>query len=117
MKQSKYRTQFLSIFIFSIFFCVSSAFAEPDFDIELPAAETPSITAVAGEEPIYLAPYIRYAHNLDAKDAKSALAQRSQFLPYDVLALKKELGTYWFLISFDEIKRSEERRVGKECGS
>ncbi len=104
MKQSKYRTQFLSIFIFSIFFCVSSAFAEPDFDIELPAAETPSITAVAGEEPIYLAPYIRYAHNLDAKDAKSALAQRSQFSPYDVLALKKELGTYWFLISFDEIK-------------
>ena len=104
MKQSKYRTQFLSIFIFSIFFCVSSAFAEPDFDIELPAAETPSITAVAGEEPIYLAPYIRYAHNLDAKDAKSALGQRSQFSPYDVLALKKELGTYWFLISFDEIK-------------
>ena len=104
MKQSKYRTQFLSIFIFSIFFCVSSAFAEPDFDIELPAAETPSITAVAGEEPIYLAPYIRYAHNLDAKDAKSALAQRCQFSPYDVLALKKELGTYWFLISFDEIK-------------
>lgn len=104
MKQSKYRAQFfLSIFIFSIFFCVSSAFAEPGFDIELPAAETPSITAVAGEEPIYLAPYIRYAHNLDAKDAKSALAQRSQFLPYDVLALKKELGTYWFLISFDEI--------------
>lgn len=104
MKQSKYRAQFfLSIFIFSIFFCVSSAFADPGFDIELPAAETPSITAVAGEEPIYLAPYIRYAHNLDAKDAKSALAQRSQFLPYDVLALKKELGTYWFLISFDEI--------------
>ncbi len=81
MKQSKYRTQFLSIFIFSIFFCVSSAFAEPDFDIELPAAETPSITAVAGEEPIYLAPYIRMRIISTQKTQKAPWGREVNFRP------------------------------------
>lgn len=100
MKPQKYIIRFLLFFV-CVFF-VSSAFAAPD--IELPQTEIPSIVAAAPEEPVYLAPYIRYAYNLDAKDAKSALAQKSEFLPYDVLALKKEAGTYWFLISFDKIK-------------
>ncbi len=101
MKPQKYIVQFLSVFVFICSF-ICSAFAAPD--IELPQEEILSIVAVAPEEPVYLAPYIRYAYNLDAKDAKSALAQKSEFLPYDVLALKKEPGTYWFLISFDKIK-------------
>lgn len=103
MKPQKYIIQFLSLFVFVCVFLTAPVFAEPS-DIELPPTETPSLRAVASEEPVFLAPYIRYAYNLDAKDAKSALAQKSEFLPYDVLALKQKVGTYWFLISFDKIK-------------
>lgn len=103
MKPRKYIIQFFHCIVFACIFLISPALAEPA-DIELPPVETPSINAAAPEEPVFLAPYIRYAHNLDAKDAKSALAQKSEFLPYDVLALKQKVGTYWFLISFDKIK-------------
>lgn len=104
MKPQKYSIQFFyCIIAFACIFLIRPALAEPA-DIELPPAETPSISAAAPEEPVFLAPYIRYAHNLEAMDAKSALAQKSEFLPYDVLALKQKVGTYWFLISFDKIK-------------
>lgn len=102
MKPQKYIIPFFSFFAFVCIFLISPVFAETA-DIELPPAETPSVSAAAPEEPVFLAPYIRYAHNLDAKDAKSALAQKSEFLPYDVLELKQKVGTYWFLISFDKI--------------
>lgn len=103
MKPQKYIIQFFSLAVFVCLFLTAPVFAEPA-DIELPPAETLSLIAVASEEPVFLAPYIRYAYNLDAKDAKSALAQKSEFLPYDVLELKQKVGTYWFLISFDKIK-------------
>ncbi len=101
MKPQKYIVQFLHCFVFVCSFLVFSAYAAPD--IELPPAEVSAVVAASPEEPVYLAPYLRYAYNLDAKDAKSALAQKSEFLPYDVLELKKEVGAYWFLISFDKI--------------
>lgn len=102
MKPQKYIIQFLIFFVFACSFLITPVWAEPA-DIELPPAEMLSASAAAPEEPVFLAPYIRYAYNLEAKDAKSALAQKSEFLPYDVLGLKQKVGTYWFLISFDKI--------------
>ena len=102
MRPAKYAVQFFGIVFFVLAAVLFAASAETEID--LPVNNVPAVTAAAGEEPLYLAPYIRYAFNLDAKDAKSALAQKDSFKPYDVLALKKDLGTYWFLISFDKIK-------------
>ena len=102
MKRKKSIMVCFYILLSAFLFFPAQVFAEEG--ITLPVNSTPSVTASAGEKPLSLAPYIRYAYNLDAKDAKSALAQKKNFLPYDVLTLKKELGTYWFLISFDKMK-------------
>lgn len=105
MGAKKYFLQIFLFFVLAFSFAVSSAVSvRANPEIELPVNKMPSVSACAEEGTVYLAPYIRYAHNLPAKDAKSALSQRDKFLPYDVLSLKKELGTYWFLISFDKIK-------------
>lgn len=102
MRPAKYIVQLFCVCFLALVSCIPSVYAEAE--IALPVNAVSSVTAAAGEEPLYLAPYIRYAYNLDAKDAKSALAQKDSFIPYDVLSLKKELGTYWFLISFERIK-------------
>lgn len=105
MGAKKHFLQIFLVFVLAFSFAVSSAVSvRANPEIELPVNKMPSVSACAEEGTVYLAPYIRYAHNLPAKDAKSALSQRDKFLPYDVLSLKKDLGTYWFLISFDKIK-------------
>ena len=57
-----------------------------------------------GKKPISLIPFLSYAYNLEARDAKSALAQKNKFMPYDPVMLKRELGTYWFLEIILKIK-------------
>ena len=66
MKPQKYIIQFFSVLVFVCVFSIAPVFAEPS-DIELPLAETPSLAAVAQEEPVYLAPYIRYAYNVSTE--------------------------------------------------
>lgn len=105
MGAKKYFLKIFFAFVLTFSFLVLPGVSvRANSEIELPVNKMPSVSACAEEGTVYLAPYIRYAHNLDAKDAKSALSQKDKFLPYDVLSLKKDLGTYWFLISFDKIK-------------
>ncbi len=85
-------------------FCNPLWIKAEETDISLPKGKILTATATVEKTPVSLIPFLGYAYNLKAKDAKSALAQKNKFLPYDPFELKRELGTYWFLISFDKIK-------------
>ena len=98
------RNIFFVLMLVCLVFCNPLWIKAEETDISLPQGKILTATATVGKTPVSLIPFLGYAYNLKAKDAKSALAQKNKFLPYDPFELKRELGTYWFLISFDKIK-------------
>ncbi|WP_300282975.1 hypothetical protein [Peptacetobacter sp.] len=102
--QDNKRTIFFILCVLCILFFYPLGIKADQAEISLPKGKVLTAIAAVGNKPVSLIPFLSYAYNLEARDAKSALAQKNKFMPYDPVILKRELGTYWFLISFNKIK-------------
>lgn len=87
MKLIKYS----SLFCFSLFYLLF-------FSTSL--ANSPTISVLASQNPINLAPYMYYASQLEAENLQDVLEKRAEFKPFSDFSLMQETGSYWFLVDF-----------------